>query len=380
MVRFFARAFFKVFPFFKTVIKPVSINEVPGLTKIQVADSEIFSLERKEDIYGKFHDDFNQDAYTAVIPPLYIYMYKNGIVKNGREEIFTRQKKVLKEITAQNVNPQIGQIFPCNPIKRIHGSVAYFNLSSLEDCYGHYWCEYIGQIYLLWKSKITPDYYIFTQKLPFQKQFVSLICKVFEISKDKILNFPEGTIIKPNTLIFVSLLNSGKLIKCGNKSGWNKVYMPHFIKDLYKLLADSVITNTEYGERIYVSREKWSFRKTTNEKEVQDLVSKYGFVTIHSEDFDLEEIISIFKNAKYVIAVNGSGIAPFFVTQKTQAKLFLLYPEFFPDTHFKILSSICGIDFNFVRCSSVPEEGKHPNEDDLTVDLKGLKVFLDSLS
>lgn len=156
--------------------------------------------------------------------------------------------------------------------------------------------------------------------------------------------------------------------------------MPHFIKDLYKLLADSVSTNTEYGERIYVSREKWSFRKTTNEKEVQDLVSKYGFVTIHSEDFDLEEIISIFKNAKYVIAVNGSGIAPFFVTQKTQAKLFLLYPEFFPDTHFKILSSICGIDFNFVRCSSVPEEGKHPNEDDLTVDLKGLKVFLDSLS
>lgn len=253
-------------------------------------------------------------------------------------------------------------------------------MSSLEDCYGHYWCEYIGQIYLLWKSKIKPDYYIFTQKLSFQKQFVSLICKVFEIPKDRVLNFPEGTIIKPDTLIFVSLLNSGKLIKCGNKSGWNKVYMPHFIKDLYKLLADSVTTNTEYGEKIYVSREKWSFRKTTNEKEVQDLVSKYGFITIHSEDFDLEEIISIFKNAKYVIAVNGSGIAPFFVTQKTHPKLFLLYPEFFPDTHFKILSSICGIDFNFVRCSSVPEEGKHPNEDDLTVDLKGLKLFLDSLS
>ena len=380
VARFFARAFFKVFPFLKTVIKPVSIDEVSGLTKIKVADSENFSLDRKADIYGKFHSDFNQDAYTAVIPELYIYSLPRGIVKNGLEEIFTKDKKVIKEITTQDVNPQIGQIFPCNPVKRIHGSVAYFNLSSLEKCYGHFWCEYIGQIYLLYKSKIKPDYYVFTQNLPFQKQFISKLCEIFDIPKDKILDFPKGTIIKPDTLIFTSLINSRKWVTCGSKSGWNKVYMPHFIKDLYKMLADSVTANTEYGEKIYVSREKWSFRKTTNEKEVQDLVSRYGFVTIHSEDFDLEEIISIFKNAKYVIAVNGSGIAPFYVTQKEQPKLFLLYPEFFPDTHFKILSSICGIDFNFVRCSSVPEEGKHPNEDDLTVDLKGLKVFLDSLS
>ncbi|MBO4438160.1 MAG: glycosyltransferase family 61 protein [Spirochaetaceae bacterium] len=287
MSRFFARAFFKLFPFLRTVIKPVSINEVGGLTKIKVADSEIFSLNKKEDVYGKFYDDFNQDAYTAVIPDLYVYSLSKGIVKNGREEIFTHQKKVIQEITAQNENPQIGQIFPCNPIKRIHGSVAYFNLSSLEDCYGHYWCEYIGLIYLLWKSKIKPDYYIFTQKLPFQKQFIPIICNIFDIPKDKILDFPTGTIIKPDMLIFTSLLNSGKLITCGKKTGFNKIYMTHFIKDVYKMLSDSVPADNEYGERLYISRENWSFRKTANEKEVQELVSKYGFVTIHPENFDV---------------------------------------------------------------------------------------------
>ena len=64
----------------------------------------------------------------ANLLPLIFARHPKGIVKNGLEEIFTKDKKVIKEITTQDVNPQIGQIFPCNPIKRIHGSVAYFNL------------------------------------------------------------------------------------------------------------------------------------------------------------------------------------------------------------------------------------------------------------
>ncbi|NLK45529.1 MAG: glycosyltransferase family 61 protein [Treponema sp.] len=300
-------------------------------------------------------------------------------MKNGLEEIFTKDKRVIKEITAQDINPQIDNVFPCNPVKRTHGSLAYFSLSSLESCYGHYWCEYIGQIYLLWKSKIKPDYYVFTQQLPFQKQFIHFICGVLNIPKEKILDFPSGTILKPDTLIFTSLLNSTKLVKCGKKVGHNKVYLPHFMKDFYKMLADSVPTNNSYGEKIYISRENVSPRNTTNEKEVQDLVSKYGFVTIHPEDFSLTEIISIFKNVKYLIGTNGSGMAPFFLTQKENARLLVLYPEFCPDTHFKILSSVFGIDFNYIRCKTLSCSGEHPREDDLTADLDGLRLFLDSI-
>lgn len=380
MQRYISRLFFKIFPFLKTKIEPVSIDEVEGLIKQKVADSEIFSLQKAYDVYGKFHEDFNQDAYSTVIPELFIYTLPNGIVKNGLEEIFTKDKKVIKEITAQDENPQIGQFFPCNPIKRIHGSVAYFNLSSLENIYGHYWCEYIGQIYLLWKSGIKPDFYVFTQQLPFQKQFIPILCKVFDIPKEKILSFPTGTIIKPDVLIFTSLLNSKKPITCGNRTDWNKIYMPYFMKNIYKMLADSMPENTSFGERLYVSRENTSLRKTDNEKEVQALLASYGFKTIHSEDFSIPEIISIFKAAKYLIATNGSGIAPFFLTQKKDAKLLVLYPEFFPDTHFKILSEIYGINFNYLRCKSVPSSEKHPREDDLTVDLEGLKLFLEKLN
>lgn len=315
---------------------------------------------------------------------MFVYSLKNGIVENGREEIFTKQKKVIKEITAQTTNPKIDQVFSINVAKKIHGSVAYFSLSSLENIYGHFWCEYIGQIYLLWKSKIKPDFYIFTQELPFQAQFVDLICKVFDIPKNKVLKFPVGTIIKADTLIFTSLLNSSKLIKCGERADWNKIYLPSFIKNIYKMLADFVPANTLYGEKIYISRagEKTFIRKTTNEKDVQELVKKYGFCVIKPEDFTVEEQIAIFKNAKYLIATNGSGIAPFFITQKQNAKLLVLYPEFFPDTHFKILSSICGVDFNYIRCKTSLKDTKghiKPNQDNLTVDLDGVKIFLDSL-
>lgn len=379
MKKIFYSIAFKIFPYLRSRIKEISIDEVRNLSIQKVTDAELFFLQKTKDVYGKFNDDFNQDAYRSVIPEFYVYSLPRGIVNTGREEIFTKEKKVIKEITAQNVNPMIGEFFPLNSEKRIHGSVAYFSLSSLENCYGHYWCEYIGQIYLLWKSKIIPDFYVFTQELPFQKQFIPVLCKIFNIPQEKVLTLPNDTIIKPDVLIFTSLLNSKKAITCGNRTDWNKIYMPSFMKDVYRMLSNFAPENKSFGEKLYISRENSSLRRTQNEKEVQDLVSSYGFKTIYPEKFSIPEIISIFKTAKYVIATNGSGIAPFFITKKKGAKLLVLYPEFFPDTHFKILSSICDIEFNYLRCKSLTSLKKRPREDDLAVDLNGLKLFLEKL-
>ena len=379
-MRLFLKIFFKIFPFLRPKIKSISIDDIKGLSKTKITDKEIFSMDRGYDIYGNFHEDFNQDSYTATIPELYVYTLKNGMVENGLEEIYTSKKQVIKEYTTQEINPRIGEFFPTNPVKKIRGSLAYFNLSGLENFYGHFWCEYISQIYLLWKSGIKADYYIFTQELPFQKEFVSLICKIFNIQQTKLITLPKGTIVKPDTLIFTSLINSKKKILLKNRTFFNKVYMPSFVKDVYRLLAESIPANNGYGEKIYISREKMDVRNSTNEKEVQDIVTKKGFVVIHPEDFSVAEQIAIFKNTKYLIATSGSGISSFFVTQKQNAKILLFFPYYFPDTHYKILSSICNISYDYIRCNSstVVIEGE-PREDDLTVDLEGLKIFLDSI-
>ena len=380
MLVFFQKIFYKLFPFLHTRITPIGIDNIKELTKIKITDEEIFSMDRFYDIYGKFHPDFCTDSYTAKIPELFVYKLNNGIVENGLEEVFTSKRQVIKEYTTQEKNPKIGEYFPLKPMKRIKGSLAYFNLSGLENVYGHFWCEYISQIYLFFKSNIKPDYYIFTQEQPFQKELISILCKIFNISKDKIITPPHGVLFKADTLIFTSFLNSYQKIFEGQRTVYNKVYMPSFIKNLYRLLAESIPANTTFGEKIYITRENMPDRKTNNEKEVKDILMQKGFSVIHPEDFSVSEQIAIFKNTKYLIATDGSGISSFFVTQRKNAEILLFLPYYFPDRHYRILSHICNIKYNFIRCKSSSNDlGKFAREDNLTVDLDGLKLFLDNI-
>ena len=382
MQRYFSRLFFKIFPFLKTKIEPVSIDEVEGLIKQKVADSEVFSLQKANDVYGNFHEDFDQDAYTVTIPELNVYTLKYGIVENGLEEIYTSKKQVISEYTTQETNPRIGEYFPINPVKKIRGSLAYFNLSGLENYYAHFWCEYIAQIYLLWKSGIKADYYIFTQEHFWQKEFISIICRVFNIPQNKIISLQKGIMLKPDTLIFTSLINSKEKVSINGRFVYDKVYAPSFLKDIYRLLAESIPANNEYGEKIYITREKAAVRKSNNEKEVQELVKKNGFYILDAEDFSISEKIAIFKNAKYLISTVGSNNSSFFITQRKNAEVLLLYPYFFPERHFKILSQILNIRYNFIRCNTSDDDihSAAVREDNLTVDLEGIKIFLDKIA
>jgi len=66
--------------------------------------------------------------------------------------------------------------------------------------------------------------------------------------------------------------------------------------------------NINLGEKLYLSRRKAARKKVTNEKEVENLVSKYGFAVVYNEDFTFLEQISIYANARYLISIHGSGL------------------------------------------------------------------------
>lgn len=93
MKKIFYSIAFKIFPYLRSRIKEISIDEVRNLSIQKVTDAELFFLQKTKDVYGKFNDDFNQDAYRSVIPEFYVYSLPRGIVNTGREEIFTKEKK-----------------------------------------------------------------------------------------------------------------------------------------------------------------------------------------------------------------------------------------------------------------------------------------------
>jgi capsular polysaccharide biosynthesis protein len=62
------------------------------------------------------------------------------------------------------------------------------------------------------------------------------------------------------------------------------------------------------GERIYISRQKSSRRRVTNEEELQHLLEGYGFSIVYNEDYTFFEQVALYSNAKYLVSIHGAGM------------------------------------------------------------------------
>jgi capsular polysaccharide biosynthesis protein len=62
------------------------------------------------------------------------------------------------------------------------------------------------------------------------------------------------------------------------------------------------------SRRLYVSRGPVEQRRVTNEPEVMDILSAYGFVLVSLENLSLGEQIALFRDATHVIAPHGGAL------------------------------------------------------------------------
>ncbi|HEY8782976.1 MAG TPA: glycosyltransferase family 61 protein [Mucilaginibacter sp.] len=61
-------------------------------------------------------------------------------------------------------------------------------------------------------------------------------------------------------------------------------------------------------DKLYVSRELAPRRKVINEKEIQEILKKYGFTIFHPERHTFLEQVAIFSQVKYLVGEHGSGL------------------------------------------------------------------------
>ena len=64
----------------------------------------------------------------------------------------------------------------------------------------------------------------------------------------------------------------------------------------------------DFGERIYISRAKAKRRTITNENELIPILKKYGFHSIHFEDYSWQQQMAICANAKMLLGLHGAGL------------------------------------------------------------------------
>lgn len=131
--------------------------------------------------------------------------------------------------------------------------------------------------------------------------------------------------------------------------------------------------------RLYVSRDRSSFRRTTNEAAVAGLLTARGFTIISPENLPLAEQVSLFSNAKVVVGTHGAGLTNIVFCRPGSAVLELMPPRY---CHWMYYNLACRADLRYacVLGEGVPDADPWAHQkEDLSVDLRRLASALDSL-
>jgi len=92
---------------------------------------------------------------------------------------------------------------------------------------------------------------------------------------------------------------------CDGAAGTSK-WKCEYLRRMFLNEKQSLKTN--YSERIYISREKASYRRIVNEKDVVGCLEKFGFRTVKLETMSVAEQAACLAAAKVVVAPHGGGL------------------------------------------------------------------------
>lgn len=189
----------------------------------------------------------------------------------------------------------------------------------------HWFIDCLSRIYLLknyFKNEIT---ILVSEKI---KKFQLETLK-FCIPKNwKIRMIKDNQVYKIERFIFPSFLNS-------HLSGYLDLRVIEFIKS--KIIEGYNIEkkNTK-KEKIFISRNKANKRKILNENKLHDILKKYNFKIIFSEDLKYKEQVELFYQSKIIISAHGAGLTNILFSE--EATVIELHPISDVRSHYCLLS------------------------------------------
>jgi capsular polysaccharide biosynthesis protein len=131
------------------------------------------------------------------------------------------------------------------------------------------------------------------------------------------------------------------------------------------------------GERIYISRAAARRRRVTNEAEVATTLKAHSFTEVRLEELNWREQISVFRQAKLIVAPHGAGLANLIFCQRG-TRVIELFSRSYLNGCFWQLAALRGLDYFPLVPPGREAPGCNPKDNrlDLTVDLQQLRAAL----
>lgn len=237
----------------------------------------------------------------------------------------------------------------------------------------HWLCDNLVRAHLA-KKHYKNDFKVVLPKNFYEADFCLKSLEMIGISKDQVIKIDRREAVTSNHIIFPTHILGGSLSITA--------YDPAIIEvgnTMLDYCKKNSALNFSLGERIFLSRSKQKKRILLNQKEADELLLRYGFALVNSEDLSFEEKISMSYHAKHMIGQSGSGLTLAMFMQKGGKML-----EFYPTkeygdvnggTWYREICQAFGLEHFYQYCE-VDQSNIYVNEfhTDMTVDLTELEA------
>ena len=152
----------------------------------------------------------------------------------------------------------------------------------------------------------------------------------------------------------------------------------HIRPDSLGFIRDKIgkdVLSTMKDERIFLARKDGGARDY-NQTELITLIIKYRFKIIYMEDYSVEQQVSLFKNAKYIIGPSGAAWTNLIFCNKLCKALTWLPESIQKFPAFSTLANFANVELSFFNTSSNHYKNIH---DDYIIDLNIFEIHLNKL-
>ena len=252
----------------------------------------------------------------------YLYTENNGRawVSENFITIIHSSDRVVVNVSQGNLPSFFSHSLP--EILEINGNVAFLSTRSSNNYY-HWMFDCLARLQVLDDYGISLDtidkFVVENSALPFQKETLELL----GIFPDRIIESKKYPYIKAEKLL-VPLAGGMLNVKLTIDFLRNKFINENNIKK---------IANNFPGDRLYISRKLATTRRIINEEQVIKLLDNFGFKTIILESMSVVAQVSLFAQAKFIIAPHGAGITNI-VFSPTDTKLIEIFAPNYVISHY----------------------------------------------
>ncbi|MEG4421111.1 tetratricopeptide repeat protein [Microcoleus sp. LAD1_D5] len=340
----------------------VAAESNPNLTCIDIHPASQINLSNSKTIDSsrRFweHQSHSKKAFVAVLP-------------NGRAwadvvttAVITSDNKLVADISMGCAELVItSDKLP--PAEHVDGNVAFLSARWGGAAYFHWMFDVITRFDLLQRSGLieTIDKFVVNAR---DSSYQAETLETLGIPQDKLLESRCSLHITADKLIVPSISYNGS----GAVSKWKCEYLKQtFLKEQKPL-------NTDYSERIYISRQQASYRRIVNDEEVIKYLEKCGFRSVKLETMSIAEQASCLAAAKVVVAPHGGGLTNLVFCSPGTKVIEIFSPLYVPYCYWMI-SNLCSLEHYYLIGDLVDDETPtKPLHKNMRLDVNSLEKLL----